>query len=240
MQSTTMAETVENIGGPSISGADHVAEATRKIDYGRPTIAKSKTFLSGFGFHWRGLVAAVIVALCSASALFTPPWTLVGSWASTGLTAAGWTFLIVGTAWRFWATLYIGGKKLGGRKNFGVVMNGPYSVCRNPLYLGTACIQLSAACFLQSTPFAVGLSGIALFYMLATIPAEERFLREHLGDSYLAYCRRVPRYLPRFSLYQSPKLIEVNVRHVWNESQRAARWLMLPVVVEVINRMRVS
>jgi protein-S-isoprenylcysteine O-methyltransferase Ste14 len=204
-----------------------------------PSLVRSKTLLAGIGFHWRGLVAAVIVTMCGASALVTPPWTAVGSWASCGFLATGWMLLVAGTAWRFWATLYIGGRKLGGRKNFGVVTEGPYSVCRNPLYFGTACILLSGMCFLQSTLFAVGLAGIGLFYILATIPAEESFLREHLGVTYLDYCRRVPRYLPRFSLYESPKMVEVNVRHVWNEAQRAARWLLLPIAVEVIGRLRI-
>jgi protein-S-isoprenylcysteine O-methyltransferase Ste14 len=53
--------------------------------------------------------------------------------------SAGWC-LWPGATLRLWSTLYI-----GGRKRVVLVSDGPYSLCRNPLYVGTFLIALSNA-----------------------------------------------------------------------------------------------
>ena len=76
---------------------------------------------------------------------------------------------LAGLGFRFWATLYV-----GGRKGSSVIAEGPYSVCRNPLYLGSFLLAIASALFIQSWVFAVGIVALSLFYIIATVPREER------------------------------------------------------------------
>ena len=78
---------------------------------------------------------------------------------------------------RFWAILYI-----GGRKNADVMRDGPYSLCRHPLYLFSTLGVVGFGLLLQSLTLAIGFGGAALLVLSHTARAEERFLRGKFGD----------------------------------------------------------
>ncbi|HVC93299.1 MAG TPA: isoprenylcysteine carboxylmethyltransferase family protein [Pirellulales bacterium] len=155
------------------------------------------------------------------------------SWAYLPLEILGWLTFIAGATMRFWSTLYI-----GGRKTLVVVSDGPYSICRNPLYVGSFLVAISTALLLRSLTFAIAIVLGASFYALATVPAEERYLRKTLGEAYDRYCRRVPRFWPRLSSFQTPAEVVVNVRALKRECVRASRWVWIPVLVDTAGRLR--
>jgi protein-S-isoprenylcysteine O-methyltransferase Ste14 len=68
---------------------------------------------------------------------------------------------------------------------------------RAPLYLGAGTALAGAALYYRSLP----LLGYAGAFMLAAhlfvVTYEERALRAKFADDYVAYCRRVSRWLPR-------------------------------------------
>jgi hypothetical protein len=140
---------------------------------------------------------------------------------------------MIGAAVRWWATLYIGGKKYNS-----VVTEGPYSICRNPLYLGTFLMLMGFSLYLESLTFAAGCLLAAIFYMSVTVSAEEAKLRAKFGQPFVDYCQAVPRFWPRFRLFHSPAEITVSVRGLWSEAYRAARWMWLPLVGEVLAQCR--
>lgn len=116
-------------------------------------------------------------------------------------------FLIIGSVLgRFWAILYA-----GGRKNTQLLDQGPYSVCRHPLYLfsalGAAGFGLMLGSFVMTLILGLGIGAI----LYVTARAEERFLIQTFGDAYLNYAARVPRLIPDPRLFRSPDRIEVNV-----------------------------
>ncbi len=84
-----------------------------------------------------------------------------------------------------------------------LVTSGLFGVCRNPLYVGNMLIYLGVF-LLHGNPIVMGL-GIALFYFIywCIVFAEEAYLLNKFQDAYLAYCRDVPRFIPKFSLYRS-------------------------------------
>jgi protein-S-isoprenylcysteine O-methyltransferase Ste14 len=141
----------------------------------------------------------------------------------------GWVFLLAGTAVRFWATAYIGSDK---EKR--LVQDGPYSVCRNPLYFGTFLIALSVAMFLQSGIFAAGVMLAALVYLGPTILFEESCLRGKIGAAYIDYCRRVPRFWPNLAYFHTPPRVSLDVRCLRIESVRALRWAAIPLVAHLV------
>ncbi len=79
-----------------------------------------------------------------------------------------------------------------------LVVNGLYRYVRNPMYLGVACGVISRAIFFCSLPILFYLIFILLCANLFVRLYEEPHLRDVFGEPYLDYCRRVPRWLPRF------------------------------------------
>jgi protein-S-isoprenylcysteine O-methyltransferase Ste14 len=151
------------------------------------------------------------------------------------LEAVGWTCFLGGLAFRWWATLYIGGRK---RKS--MVSEGPYSLCRNPLYVGSFLIVLAIAFYVTSLTFAIGLAVATLFYLSVTVSAEERWLGQEFGDEYGRYCQDVPRFFPRMRKPLTPPVIEVVLGGLRAESIRAARYVWVPLLAEGIAHLRLE
>jgi protein-S-isoprenylcysteine O-methyltransferase Ste14 len=158
-----------------------------------------------------------------------------GTWPNVLLDVIGWFLFLSAAVLRFWAMLYIGGRK--GRT---VVREGPYSVCRNPLYIGNFLLLLSAGAYLKSGVFALAVLPVAVFYGAATIPAEEERLRAQLGEAYGEYCREVHRFRPRLTHYRSAATLEVSVEQLRTECLRALWWIWWPAAGAVLAHLRIQ
>ena len=132
-------------------------------------------------------------------------WSDPGLW--TGLSGTlGFLAVMVATLGRLWCSIYISGYKT--RR---VISDGPYSVVRNPLYvfsligaLGLALVTHSLAIVALMLVFFVGI------YPL-TVADEEAKLEAALGEEYLAYKARTPRFVPDPSKYRSIDTYTINV-----------------------------
>jgi protein-S-isoprenylcysteine O-methyltransferase Ste14 len=77
-----------------------------------------------------------------------------------------------------------------------LVVRGPYTIMRNPMYLGAGLALAGAALVYQSWLLAA-YAGLFLVAMhLFVVAYEEPTLRQTFGSDYDAYCRRVNRWLP--------------------------------------------
>jgi protein-S-isoprenylcysteine O-methyltransferase Ste14 len=108
--------------------------------------------------------------------------------------------LIVFEVWIFLASQrdlgiarFVGATELSGGGE--VVSRGIYARIRNPRYVGSF-IAILGACFLAGTRMLWFVALVWATLMLAVIAMEEREMRARFGQSYLEYCRRVPRFLP--------------------------------------------
>ena len=190
---------------------------------------------SNWAFRYRGLISGIILVPVVFVVLISKPLISEGTWLDLAVDLLAWQAFVAGLVFRLWPTLYI-----GGRKCQIVVRDGPYSICRNPLYLGSFFLALSAGFFLKSILFA-GFLGIAvLAYILKTIPAEEAELRRALGEPYLDYCKQVSRFWPNFSLFKTPATVEVTMHGLRIEAKRALVWVWLPFAGELIAHLRVE
>jgi protein-S-isoprenylcysteine O-methyltransferase Ste14 len=139
----------------------------------------------------RGLLTAAVLAT-----LFTEhAWSERGA-VDTSLAAIGDVLLIAGCIGRIWCAVHI-----AGRKNADLVMEGPYSLTRNPLYLFTLVALVGAGLVFES--LVVTALFVAVFFAThwPTILKEERFLADRFGETYAAYMARVPRFLPRLGSF---------------------------------------
>lgn len=149
----------------------------------------------------RFAIGAVIVLLVVAL-LF------VGS-RSTGhfheyIEAFGLSLIVAAIIGRMWCTLYI-----GGRKSAEIVRSGPYSVTRNPLYVFSTLGAMGIGAQTGSLIVAVGFGILCYVAFSIVIRTEERFLEQNFGEPYRAYCRDVPRFFPKLSLYNDDATVTV-------------------------------
>src|SRR5262245_21554722 len=94
------------------------------------------------GFRLRGVAGLVAFLPIAGALVVTRPLVPPGSWAGLAMDVAAWCFLAAGVYLRLSSIIFV-----GGRKGKSLVTTGPYSACRNPLYLGSLMIALSATLF---------------------------------------------------------------------------------------------
>ncbi len=181
----------------------------------------------------RAWMSILLLTPAGLVAVFSVPHLAIDSWGDLVCESAGWSLFILGATFRWWATLYI-----GGRKSHELVRHGPYSICRNPLYFGTWLMAIAIAFLIQSLVFGSMLLLVSVFYLGITIPTEERLLAREYPREFQEYSARVPRLVPRFSLYESPALIEVRVVGLRAEFLRAMRWVWIPLVCNFVSHLR--
>jgi protein-S-isoprenylcysteine O-methyltransferase Ste14 len=79
-----------------------------------------------------------------------------------------------------------------------LVVRGPYTLVRNPMYVGAAAALFGAALYYESGPLAAYAAVFLLVMHVFVVAYEEPKLRESFGPDYEDYCRRVGRWWPRF------------------------------------------
>ena len=161
--------------------------------------------------HHRIAWSRVVIGGMLVIALFTPPGEFSGvpSWVNDLAEMLGYALLVVATLWRIWCALFI-----AGTKNGELAAGGPYSVVRNPLYIGNFLGASGFGFAVEQPLLALALGAVFALGYPAVIAQEEANLTRIFGDRYREYCARVPRWLPDWSLYIEPELVTVSPRHV--------------------------
>ena len=117
------------------------------------------------------------------------------------LLALGYMFTSIGVLGRIWCLSYI-----AGRKTEELVVEGPYSLCRNPLYffslLGVIGVGLGSSTLIF--PLIVFLAFVA--YYPGVVTSEARRLAAIHGESFHAYQQSTPALVPsRMHFHESEK-----------------------------------
>ena len=76
-----------------------------------------------------------------------------------------------------------------------LLLSGPFLFSRNPLYLALSTLHLAFGLLLDSSWVLLLTAGLVLLLDRLVIVREERRLQAQFGDEYLAYTRRVRRWL---------------------------------------------
>lgn len=154
-------------------------------------------------------------------------------WLRAAMLGLGYPLVIAAAFGRAYCSLFI-----GGRKNDEVVRMGPYSIVRNPLYvfsfLGIVGIGLQSA----SPLLLCILIGAFVYYYPMVVEHEEAFLANKFGESYQAFLREVPRWIPKFSLWNAPEMVEANPGRVLKTMLDASVFLLPLVGFQLIELVR--
>lgn len=142
----------------------------------------------------------------------------------------GLVLILVGILGRTWCTLYI-----GGHKKRELVTKGPYSLVRNPLYTFTLVGTLGIGAQSGSFLIALLLAASALAVFSAVVREEERFLASTFPDAFAAYAAKVPRFLPRFSLWQDADELLVKPQLVRRTFLDASLFLLAVPLMDLLD-----
>ena len=112
----------------------------------------------------------------------------------------GILFVGVGVLGRVWCSLFI-----SGYKNDKLVIYGPYSMCRNPLYFFSFIAVIGVGMTTKTFAIPLGMIVLFAFYYPFVIKSEQKFLLGIYKEEFLEYIKNVPCFFPSFSKYSEPE-----------------------------------
>ena len=142
--------------------------------------------IGGWFFRWRDVLPVHFLGLLSVCARPRRPWWLIGV-----------PFILVGEALRLWCLCFIGPttrtREICADR---LVCEGPYAVCRHPLYLANMLKVCGILLTAGHLPFALGVLAFYVLEFWFMIPHEDAFLAKTFPEAFEAYRRSVPALLP--------------------------------------------
>jgi protein-S-isoprenylcysteine O-methyltransferase Ste14 len=146
----------------------------------------------------------------------------------------GYLLLLAGIGLRMWSTLYI-----GQRKSKQLITDGPFSMCRNPLYFGSLLIAVGVSlCFENFVLLAFVLIVLVPIHLLV-IFAEEKKLITAFGTAYEQYKKKVPRLWPAFSRFKTSSVIEVSTKALTKAAMEMVLLLLIPPLGDLVELLHV-
>lgn len=150
--------------------------------------------------------------------------------------AAGFVLALLGESIRFWGVAYAGSltRVTGSVGAPEVVMAGPFSYVRNPLYIGNIMMYTGVGVMSNAlTPWLVlvALAWFSIQYSLI-VSLEEDFLQKEFGEGYIEYKQNVPRFIPRFRPFKHPS--QEQQKPSWQEAVRSERRTFQAIVLVML------
>ena len=142
------------------------------------------------------VIQGLSIAAVGSLAFSRPGWD-EASFLHEFLEMLGFIFILGCIFGRLLSILYV-----GGRKNSDLVVSGPYSITRNPLYLFSAIGAVGIGLMFGSVIVAAILGVCTYVIFDVTSRKEEEFLHATFGRTYEGYVARTPRFWPNPWLFR--------------------------------------
>ncbi|MZY06634.1 isoprenylcysteine carboxylmethyltransferase family protein [Acinetobacter pittii] len=174
-----------------------------------------------------GIVLAIILAFSFSK------WHFQAAFIEHILWFFGWFFVGIGVMGRIWCSLYI-----SGFKNAKLVTDGPYSLCRNPLYLFSYLGGVGIMLITETFIFPILFTLYFLCYYHFVIRQEEAFLSEKYGTAYSDYIKTIPRFLPSFKNFKEPEFYQVSPTHFRIFLTQVVWFIWVAALVQLFDELR--
>ncbi|HWB46000.1 MAG TPA: isoprenylcysteine carboxylmethyltransferase family protein [Hyphomicrobiaceae bacterium] len=138
-----------------------------------------------------------------------------------GIERLGVLLIVACILGRTWCALYI-----GGRKKRELVMYGPYSLSRNPLYLFSMIGAFGIGAQSGSLTIAGWFTLMTFLVFRSVVRNEEQYLAGQFPNEFPAYARRVPRFWPRPSRWQDVEELLIRPKTVQRTFVEASLFLL--------------
>ena len=156
----------------------------------------------------RKLIVLVILVLFFLLICVSGP-VYVNEQVSITIKGFGAALIVFCIAGRVWTIRYIGGRKI----NF-LMTDGPYSICRNPLYVFSIIGAVGIGLLSGSAIPGLLLGAAAASVFTVVVKLEEAVLLTTHGDGFRDYVAVTPRFLPSLSRWSVKEKILVSSGHV--------------------------
>ncbi|MEK7266613.1 MAG: isoprenylcysteine carboxylmethyltransferase family protein [Pseudomonadota bacterium] len=176
-------------------------------------------------FFFRGTYIYIIIAISTLIALTSRD---VGPFASAALDRVWfWAALLIASAGAMvrvitsgFAALGTSGRAKSAPEAAELNTTGPYSLVRNPLYVGRILNFTGLAMLSGSAVYAAVICLLAIFVYSRISSFEAAFLRSKFGDAHAKWAAEVPALLPRLSGWVKPKYPFWWKRMIWREQNK--------------------
>lgn len=139
--------------------------------------------------------------------------------------AVGIWFIILGLGIRLWSNGYA-------IKTVVLTTSGPYSIVRNPLYLGTILITIGFMIMLNTSYAGLIFVMVMLGVYYRTIKSEERALTMRFGQLYLDYKSKVTMLIPTIFRYKAGEKWPFSFKRIIeNKEYKLFVWVINIVII---------
>ncbi|WFP63797.1 isoprenylcysteine carboxylmethyltransferase family protein [Mesorhizobium sp. WSM4904] len=194
-----------------------------------------KSAPKAFDQHKRLIVVQVSAVVAIVLLLFSKPFLSEGSSGHELVETAGFGFVLVCFLGRLWSILYVGGKK-----NDELIVSGPFSMTRNPLYFFSIIGAVGIGLMFGSA-LAAAILGLASFLVFRfTANREAEFLFGKFGAVYTAYAGRTPRFWPNPMLYRDQDQLIFSTSALKSTFRDGLYFLALFPLIETVEYFRAA
>ncbi|MEN6373685.1 MAG: isoprenylcysteine carboxylmethyltransferase family protein [Smithella sp.] len=144
----------------------------------------------------RIFVAAIIIVIALSDSM----WETRAPFVCAILFMIGCILVGIASLGRLWCSLYIAGYKTDS-----LVTEGPYSLCRNPLYFFSLIGAVGVGFASETLTLPVVLFLIFTIYYPFVIKSEEAELSNLHDAKFKTYFQNVPRFFPKLSNFKEPE-----------------------------------
>ena len=145
--------------------------------------------------------------------------------------ATGALFVFLSAALRTWGAAYLRTEVVHdtAQHSEALIADGPFRYTRNPLYLANLPMAIGIGVLASRAGFVFLLLANWIFVYRLIFREEESLLKTQ-GESYRAYCRAVPRFLPALR----PRVPSGNLRPDWGQAFAGESFVWLFGVAELL------
>ncbi|MEZ2331545.1 isoprenylcysteine carboxylmethyltransferase family protein [Mesorhizobium sp. RCC_202] len=194
-----------------------------------------KSAPKAFDQHKRLIVVQTAAVLSIILLLFSRPALAEGSDGHEIVETIGFLMVLACFLGRLWSILFV-----GGRKNDELVVSGPFSMTRNPLYFFSTVGAVGVGLMFGSV-LAAAMLGLASYLVFRfTARKEAAFLSGKFGAAYTAYAERTPRFWPNPLLYRDEDQWMFSTKALKSTFRDGLYFLALFPVIEAVEYFRIS
>ena len=188
-----------------------------------------------FDQHKRLIVVQAAAVFAVILLLFSRPALAEGSNGHEVVETIGFAMVLICFLGRLWSILFV-----GGRKNDELIVSGPFSMTRNPLYFFSTVGAVGIGLMFGSL-LAAAMLGLASFLVFRfTARKEAEYLAGKFGAVYTAYAERTPRFWPNPLLYRDEDQWLFSTSALKSTFRDGLYFLALFPVIETVEYFRVS
>ena len=188
--------------------------------------------------RYRLLISRIFLLIMIIVLLFSD--NKVDNWSPTynWLEFFGYFFGLIGVFGRIWSSLFI-----EGNKTQKLIVKGPYSLMRNPLYFFSFILLIGFCFFIKSILVFATFFLIWILIYRNTMNSEEKNLISNHNQEYVDYYNNTPKIFPNFNLYKSFSVndkMDIDIKKIERVLTESFGFLFLFGIIKVIEYLHLS